>query len=114
MSEQACANRPDDTIELNGHRYVSEAALASWCVIEIMVRNPSVSEAVSDLEARLEKARKVIERNGDYVCANCLTIKAGLSAVNDRGAAYCSHGCFSEAERARAWMEQNAALKDKS
>jgi hypothetical protein len=56
MSEQGSVNRPPDTIELNGHRYVSEHALAMWGTIEIMVRNPAVSERISDLELRLATA----------------------------------------------------------
>ncbi len=56
MSEQASANIPADTITVNGDKYVSERALASWGVIELMVRNPGLSEVVSTLEARLEKA----------------------------------------------------------
>jgi hypothetical protein len=51
-----CESTPADQINLDGDTYIAEQALARWGVVEVMVRNPSVSERISDLEARLEKA----------------------------------------------------------
>jgi hypothetical protein len=50
----ANGDEPAASITINGHRYVSEATLASWGSIEVMTRNPAVSERISDLEARLQ------------------------------------------------------------
>jgi uncharacterized small protein (DUF1192 family) len=51
-----CESTPADQINLDGDTYIAEQALARWGVVEVMVRNPAVSERISDLEARLEKA----------------------------------------------------------
>jgi hypothetical protein len=52
----SCESTPADQINIDGHTYISERALALWGAIEIMVRNPAVSERITDLEALLEKA----------------------------------------------------------
>jgi hypothetical protein len=73
MSDDCSATHPSESIELNGHRYILESALASWSAVEVMVRNPAVSERIADLEARLEKA----EEERDQL------VEQQIAAVND-------------------------------
>jgi len=99
----AKGDQPAEAITINGHRYISEKTLASWGTIEVMVRNPAVSEAISDLEARLEKARKVIE-------PFAMDGWADEHGWTERGCPrdrICDWLGPSDFRVARAWMEQN-------
>ena len=63
----ANGDEPAASITINGHRYVSEATLASWGAIEVMTRNPAVSELISYLEARLDASEQQANYYGEVL-----------------------------------------------
>lgn len=108
----AKGDEPAAAITINGHRYISEAALASWGTVEVMVRNPAVSELVSDLESRLEKAEARGKELSDTIFDQRLENSGLHTALEKAEAERDTLQMHSEARHILGSKTRNVALEE--